>query len=100
MKKLYSIAAAFLICLPMCRLFAAAESMPALSAHAAILIEAGSGDIIYEKNSQEKLPMASTTKIMTALVALEEGDLSKPYRSRKAPAAWKDPASISPPEKN
>lgn len=77
MKKLYSIAAALLICFPMCRLFAAAESMPALSAHAAILIEAGSGDIIYEKNSREKLPMASTTKIMTALVALEEGDLSK-----------------------
>lgn len=80
MKKLFCLAAAFLICLPMCSLFAAAESMPALSAHAAVLIEAGSGNVIYEKNPHEKLPMASTTKIMTALVALEEGDLSKTVR--------------------
>ncbi len=80
MKKLFSFAAAFLLCIPMCSLFAAAESMSGVSAHAAILIEAGSGDVICEKNSREKLPMASTTKIMTALVALEEGDLLRPVR--------------------
>lgn len=48
-----------------------------VSAHAAILIEASSGDVIFEKNSHEKLPMASTTKIMTAVVALEHGDTKK-----------------------
>lgn len=42
-----------------------------VSAHAAVLIETTSGDIIFEKNAYEPLPMASTTKIMTALVALE-----------------------------
>lgn len=88
MKKLFSFAAACLLCLPMCSLFAAAESASAVpstvSAHAAILIEAGSGDVIYEKNSHEKLPMASTTKIMTALVALEEGDLSKTVQIAEA----------------
>jgi len=42
-----------------------------VSAYSAVLIEASTGDIIYEKNAHERLPMASTTKIMTALVALE-----------------------------
>lgn len=48
-----------------------------VSARAAILIESSSGDVIFEKNSHEKLPMASTTKIMTAIVALENGDITK-----------------------
>lgn len=35
----------------------------------------GNGDAIFEKNADEKLPMASTTKIMTCIVALEKCDL-------------------------
>ena len=79
MKKICLFAAVCLICLPFCSLSAAAECASAdnVSAKSAILIEAGSGEVIFEKNSHQKLPMASTTKIMTALVALEEGDLSK-----------------------
>jgi len=42
-----------------------------LSAKSAVLMEADSKDILFEKNSAEILPMASTTKIMTALVVLE-----------------------------
>ncbi len=50
------------------------------SAKSAVLIEAQSGDVIYEKNAYEKLPMASTTKIMTALVAIEKcADLDAVY---------------------
>ena len=45
-----------------------------VSARSAILIEADTGKILYAENAHEKLPMASTTKIMTALVALEQGD--------------------------
>lgn len=48
-----------------------APTPPSVSAKSAILIEAESGNCIYEKNADEVLPMASTTKIMTALVALE-----------------------------
>lgn len=48
-----------------------------ISAKRAIIIECQSGDIIYEKNAYEKAPMASTTKIMTALVAIENADLDK-----------------------
>ena len=50
-------------------------SLPAppadLSAKGAVLIEASSGAVVYQKNQDLRLPMASTTKIMTALVAIE-----------------------------
>ncbi len=45
---------------------------PAVSAQAAIVTELVSGRVLYSKNAETRLPMASTTKIMTALVALEE----------------------------
>ena len=50
---------------------------PAVSAKSAVLIEVESGEIILAKNIDERLPMASTTKIMTALVAIENADISK-----------------------
>lgn len=49
---------------------------PKVSAKSAILIEASSGEVIFAKNPNERLPMASTTKIMTALVALENYDVN------------------------
>lgn len=42
-----------------------------VSAQSAILTEAETGAVLFEKNADVRLPMASTTKIMTALVALE-----------------------------
>lgn len=48
-----------------------------LSAKHAVLIECESGDIIFEKNADSCAPMASTTKVMTALVAIENGQLDK-----------------------
>ncbi|MGM9636509.1 MAG: D-alanyl-D-alanine carboxypeptidase family protein [Eubacteriales bacterium] len=47
------------------------ESPPTVSAQAAILRSAD-GVVLYTKNSDVRLPMASTTKIMTALVAIEQ----------------------------
>ncbi|MBD5396173.1 MAG: D-alanyl-D-alanine carboxypeptidase [Lachnospiraceae bacterium] len=46
-----------------------------LYAQSAILMDAGSGRILYEKNGHEIRPMASTTKIMTCILALEYGSL-------------------------
>ena len=43
-------------------------------AESAILIEGNSGNVLYQRNADEKLPMASTTKIMTALTALKYKD--------------------------
>lgn len=49
----------------------------ASSAQAAALIEASSGRLLYSKNGEASLPMASTTKIMTAWLAIEKGDLDE-----------------------
>lgn len=49
----------------------ASVDTPSISAEGAVLINSDSGRILYEKNPDEKLYPASTTKIMTALVALE-----------------------------
>jgi D-alanyl-D-alanine carboxypeptidase len=47
------------------------------SAKAAVLMEADSGDLIFSQNENARLPMASTTKIMTALVTLERASLDE-----------------------
>lgn len=54
--------------------FSSSASEPALSARSAILVDAESFAVLYEKNADEKLPMASTTKIITALTAILNGD--------------------------
>lgn len=46
-------------------------ALPSVSAQSAILVESSNDEIVYEKNAHVRLPMASTTKIMTAIVALE-----------------------------
>ncbi len=61
-----------LICLFASSLSAVAA--PDVSARACVVIESESGRVLYQKNAANRLPMASTTKIMTALVALEQGN--------------------------
>ena len=62
-----------------------ADAFSGTSAEGAILIEASGGDVIYEHNADRRLPMASTTKIMTALCAIESGDIGR--RVKVSPAA-------------
>lgn len=50
---------------------------PGISAQTAIMIEANSGEVLYEKNADQKAFPASITKIMTALLAVENGTLDK-----------------------
>lgn len=52
-----------------------AQAELAVSAKAAILMHADSGRVLYEKNADEHMLIASTTKIMTAIVALEHCEL-------------------------
>jgi D-alanyl-D-alanine carboxypeptidase (penicillin-binding protein 5/6) len=54
---------------------AASAPPPPVSAQAAILLDAKTGQILYDKNSHARHAPASTTKIMTALLALESGRL-------------------------
>ncbi len=49
-----------------------AETGLSVSAKSAALFNASDGSLLWEKNAQQTLPMASTTKIMTALLTLEQ----------------------------
>src|SRR5215813_1997731 len=44
---------------------------PQIQARAGILLDSSNGAILFTKNGNDELPMASTTKIMTAVLALE-----------------------------
>ena len=46
------------------------------SASSAILVDVDSEQVLYEQNADARMLIASTTKILTALVAIEEGNLS------------------------
>ncbi|MGD9678072.1 MAG: D-alanyl-D-alanine carboxypeptidase family protein [Vulcanibacillus sp.] len=46
-----------------------------ISAEGAVLIDVNSGRILYEKNSDKKMRIASLTKIMTAIIAIENGKM-------------------------
>ena len=48
-----------------------------LNSRAAIVLERNSQTVLYEKNSDSPRPMASTTKIMTCIIVLQNADLSK-----------------------
>ena len=55
----------------------AAEFPGSVSAKSAILVDAGSGRVLFEKNADERSLIASTTKIMTGLLVCEAGDLER-----------------------
>lgn len=48
---------------------------PSIPAVAAALLDPATGDMLYLKNADQPLPMASTTKIMTGILALENSSL-------------------------
>lgn len=54
-----------------------AEKPLQLSAKSALVVDYNSGEVVFEKDSNTRLPVASTVKIMTALVVLENSDPSK-----------------------
>jgi serine-type D-Ala-D-Ala carboxypeptidase (penicillin-binding protein 5/6) len=54
---------------------AAAEAPPSTSGEAALVIDARTGDELYAKHGREQRPIASATKLMTALLTLERADL-------------------------
>ena len=57
-----------------------------VDAESAILIDVSSGRILYEKNANQERPMASVTKITTAILALEKGNLESIVKVSKLAA--------------
>ena len=62
-------------------------SIPNVEAQSAIVIDRETGRVLYEKDAYKKRPMASTTKIMTAIVALERGDMKDVVKISKKAAS-------------
>lgn len=54
---------------------ALSKSPPSISAETAALIDVASGRVLYEKEGMKRMRIASLTKIMTAIVAIENGNL-------------------------
>ena len=79
--KIRRLLSVFLLAALLCGLFtvpAAALEDPDIRAKAALLVEAETGTILYDKNAHDELSIASTTKIMSALLifeAIERGEL-------------------------
>lgn len=72
MKRILSAALIVFALLPNLRI-------KAISAGAYTVIEQSSGRILYSSNGSTEMPMASTTKVMTALLTVENLDLTKTY---------------------
>lgn len=74
--------------------FATAESSsPEISAKSAVLMEQQSGRLLLEKNPHEKMRIASTTKIMTAVIAVESGKMDEKVPISKK-AAYTEGSSL------
>ena len=57
---------------------------PEVSAYAYVIIDANSGDLLYQENEDVKIYPASTVKIMTAIIALEQCSTSKKIKIKKS----------------
>ena len=78
MKRLFALFLSFVIIsgLFITRTDAEKAPPPSVSAESAVLMDLASREVLFEHNMSARLGMASTTKIMTALIAAERADLS------------------------
>lgn len=68
-----------------------AEPPPSIAARAAVLIDAQSGDLLFEKNPNQSIPPASLTKLVaiyTAMQAIEKGEISLTDLVIPPPESW------------
>ena len=72
MKKFISVILVFCFAVCVCSV-----KTEALSAKSAVVISGDTGEIIYSYNCNQRLSMASTTKIMTGLILCERGNLDR-----------------------
>lgn len=66
-----------------------ATGLPVIDAAAAVVMDSESGRVLFSKNPTQKRAMASTTKIMTAIIAIEKGRLDDVVTvSSRAAGIW------------
>ncbi|MCI8470494.1 MAG: hypothetical protein HFJ35_03235 [Clostridia bacterium] len=62
------------------------ENVPDVNSRSCVVLDRNSHMILYGKNEKNKVKMASTTKIMTATIVLENADLDKTVEASKKAA--------------
>lgn len=91
-NKIVAVAILSLIIINICAVFSYAEEIkmdppPEIKSEAAILIDADSGRVLFEKNPDKMLYPASTTKIMTAVLVLEKLNMNDVVEAGKSAIA-------------
>jgi D-alanyl-D-alanine carboxypeptidase (penicillin-binding protein 5/6) len=69
------------------------DGVPQISAGSAIVVDAVTGQVLHEVNSDKRRPVASTQKLLTALIVAEEGDLDKMVKVQ-ASDTWVEPSML------
>ena len=83
-RTLRQILAIFLVVISLTSNIACQASTPIVSAESYVLMDADSGRVLLSQNETQEKSIASTTKIMTALVAIENSQLSDKVTVKKA----------------
>ncbi len=73
---------------------AVARGAPALDAESAVLVEPVTGDVVYRRRPHQRRPIASTTKLMTALLVLERESLKQVFTSPEYRPVFPDESLI------
>lgn len=84
MRIFFSLCMVGLICLSTVSPSFGQGSRPEVSAQAAILMDAKTGRVLYAKQANKSMKIASLTKIMTAIIAIEQGNLKKPVTVKRS----------------
>ncbi len=67
---------------------------PATHAESVIVLDAHTGQVLYEKNADEQRPAASTQKLLTALIVAESGNLNQPV-TVDVSDTWAEPVKLN-----
>jgi len=66
-----------LLIIPLANLLKAASPPPEVKGVSVIVVDAKTGDVLYQRNAQEKRPVGSTQKLLTSLIVAEQGGLDR-----------------------
>lgn len=80
---------------PIFETFAGSNDLPEIQSKSALIYDLNSNKPIYEKNSKKKLPMASLTKIMTAVITLEDKSMPETYSVSKVDLVGEDSMGLT-----
>lgn len=77
----------------LCAVLVAQAGEPIITAKSALLFDANTGKVLFKKNENDKRPVASTQKLLTALLVAEEGNMSNLVTIEKSDT-YADPTKL------